>query len=187
MRSEALCVLFWPCAPTTEVWRQQQPPAEHYAELLRAAGFVSVEVGSSDYPAELEAGWWAEMIRGRFWSSVSPQHPHHIPIPLQQRPHHLHLRAARSYCAPVKRRRLNTLRSRRTFSGFSDAELEAGLEELGLTKEGRPATLKVPRSPPLQLHAVESTANAHTRSARRSSRSGCSSSQQRVRGPSNTC
>ena len=53
------------------VWSRQQPPMEHYVEIMRSAGFKQVSCEVAEYPATLDRDWWLEMVGNRFWSTFS--------------------------------------------------------------------------------------------------------------------
>ena len=57
-----------------EVWSRQQPPMDHYVDIMRAAGFADVRCEVAEYPATLDKGWWLEMVGNRFWSTFSLEH-----------------------------------------------------------------------------------------------------------------
>lgn len=52
------------------VWRIGQPPAERYAEPLRAAG-LEVELREEAFAFEIPKEEWFALIRRRFWSTFS--------------------------------------------------------------------------------------------------------------------
>ena len=58
-------------AASHEVWSRQQKPMEHYAEIMRAAGFEQVHCEVLEYAVTIEKKWWLDMVQSRFWSTLS--------------------------------------------------------------------------------------------------------------------
>jgi non-heme Fe2+,alpha-ketoglutarate-dependent halogenase len=58
-------------AAARQVWRENQPPSETFAEAMRDAGFEDVEVRELRYPCRLPLDRWCTMMRQRFWSTFS--------------------------------------------------------------------------------------------------------------------
>lgn len=57
-------------ARAAEIWKQQQPPAQPYAEALVEAGF-NVSTNLASYPVQIKMAAWLGMVRNKFWSTFS--------------------------------------------------------------------------------------------------------------------
>ena len=53
-----------------EVWRAQQPSADHFVAAFRKHGF-SCRVDVAAYPAVIDREVWLGMMRNRFWSTFA--------------------------------------------------------------------------------------------------------------------